>query len=154
MPDGADVIATFADGGPAITSARYGKGRAFLIGSYVGFPHYRTGYPATADLIAGLIDSAVEIPRPRVDRPGSIRVDSLWVADGEQMVIVRNLEGTPVESVLVVPGLHPGEMVEQFSGERIQWKAEEKGPRVSLQAGEVKVYRGLVEGVELLCQRM
>ncbi len=138
----AEVLATFDGGEPAVTGSRFGKGHAFLIGSYVALPHERTGSPAFAGFIAGLIDSVTDIRRPAVETPGTVRVDVLKSDAGQSMVILRNLGTAPVSTTVRIPDWHAKEVTEQFSGERLVWEQGGTSARVHLQAGEVKVYRG------------
>src|SRR5207302_4510639 len=51
-PKGASVLARFESGEPAVTISRYGKGKAILIGSYVGLAYHRKGFAGNGDFIA------------------------------------------------------------------------------------------------------
>jgi beta-galactosidase len=144
IAEGAEVLATFDDGMPAITASRYGKGEAILIGSYIALPYYRGGNRANADLIVGLVDKGFKVNRPQAEDGKKIRVDILFAPKGGCMVIMRNLENSPVDVLLSVPGQTFSNMKEEFSGETLSWKPAGDGvrTRVKMQAGEVKVYRG------------
>jgi beta-galactosidase len=141
-PFRAQVLGTFAKGEPAITSATYGKGRAILIGSYIGLPHIRRNAAKNGDLIASLVELAGDSGRP-ASTGGKVRVDLLKDPAGAAMIIVRNLEATRRESVIYVPGLHKGKATEQFSGKVLQLRGKGGGvtARLTLDAGEVRVYR-------------
>ncbi len=141
-PSRAEVWGTFADGEPAITSASYGKGRAVLIGSYVGMPYYRGASAHNGDLIASLAGLADGSPRPAASN-GKVRVDLLTSPSGSAMIILRNLQSAPVETTIVIPGLRAGNAVEQFSGESLAFKETNKASSTALrlEAGEVRVYR-------------
>jgi beta-galactosidase len=144
VPDGADVLATFSTGEPAMTRAHYGKGQAVLIGSYVGLPYFRAGHPATPDLMASLIDMAVNITRPSLRKGTNVRVDILTAPSRQAMVIIRNLDQTEVSASIVIPQLRVKNLIEQFSRETLTSVRENDGTsvQVMLLPGEVKVYRG------------
>lgn len=141
--EGAELLATFSDGEPAITFAHYGKGKAILIGSYIGLPYYRKGYQTNSNLIASLIDYTVDIKRPEVKGDSKIRVDILSGPDKDKMIIMRNLEGLLIKDSIVFPFLNRGELVEQFSDERLKLKMVNNSSvaKLNLKPGEVKVYR-------------
>jgi beta-galactosidase len=141
-PSRAEVWATFAGGKPAITSSTYGKGRAILVGSYLGLPYYRGLAPRNGDLIASLAELAGKAGRPEV-LGGKTRVDVLTDPAGSAMIIVRSLEMKRKEFVIHVPGLRAGKAVEQFSGKALTLKTKSGGvdASVTLDAGEVRVYR-------------
>lgn len=141
-PDRAEVLAAFADGSPAITSARHGKGRAILIGSYIGLPYYRNGHRSNGDVIAGLVESAATIERPLVMNGSIVRVDILSAGSKGPMIIVRNLEERNVDDSVVLPSAPLRELREQFSSETV--RLERKGKSIllplRLRPREVKVY--------------
>ncbi len=141
---GAEVLATFADGEPAVTRGKYGKGEAVLIGSYIALPYYRNSHVPNADFIAGLVEMRAGEEAPKVEGDGKVRVDLLSVPSGERMVIMQNLEQGSFAGAVHVPGLQPGDMEEQFGGGRIRWSAALGGAsaQVSLGPREVKVYHG------------
>ncbi|WP_420454351.1 beta-galactosidase [Rubrivirga sp.] len=141
--EGADVLATYADGQPAVTSHAWGDGRAVLIGSYVTLPHQRTGERSNGALVAALVDHAVALERPQVVGDGAVRVDVLEDGDG-QMLVVRNLEGRPVRASLSVPGLEAGPFAEVFGGDEVEATATAEGASLTVALGpeEVRVYRG------------
>src|SRR5690606_30524434 len=140
--EGAEVLAEYADGEPAITMASYGKGKAIWIGSYVALPYYRWEYPGNGALFAGLVEHAAGIEHPRVTGTGKVRVDILSDSK-EYMVILRNLENEPVNSAIQVPQVSFSTLTEQFTGEVITPAPAEDGVTIfaTLYPGEVKVYR-------------
>ncbi len=144
LPSGADVVATHTDGTAAVTRAKYGKGQALLIGSYVGLPFFRSGHETNGNLIAGLVESCVSTQRPVVAGEAKIRVDILTATGGGVMVIARNLEPSPTGASVYLPGVSAQSLTEQFSGEMLTCGTEAGGTRVRLElgAGEVKVYCG------------
>jgi beta-galactosidase len=142
IPMGAEVIATFNDGTPAVTSARYGKGKAILIGTYLGLAYYRGKSDPNGAVIAGLVESAAMLVHPRVVEKAKVRVDVL-TREQDAMLIMRNLERKSVQVAIEIPELKTLRMSEQFSGEKL--KLTKQGniarARVRLRAEEVKVYR-------------
>ena len=143
VPEGADVLARFATGEPAVTCGSSGRGYGILIGSYVGLPFHRGHHPSNADLIVSLVDLKHRIPRPTVSGGVKIRVDLLTHPGGGRMLILRNLEETPVRARVAVPGAAPGRLVEQFDGRVLTLDAAGAGAdaEVALAPSEVQVYR-------------
>jgi beta-galactosidase len=141
-PTRAQVLGTFSNGEPAITSATYGRGRAILIGSYLGLPYYRGEGTKNGDLIASLADLTTGPQRPTAT-PGKVRVDLLTDATGSAMIVLRNLGGVRQQTVISVPGLHQGKAIEQFGGKPLLLRRHSGGvtAKLTLGAGEVKVYR-------------
>jgi beta-galactosidase len=140
--EGADVLATFADGEPAVTRHRFGQGQAILVGSYVGLPYRRQGHPGNAALIASLVELAELRERPHVVG-GRVRVDTLATEAGERMMILQNLDGTAAEVSVRVPVALDGAAEEQFGGEPLAWTPSGEGAvaTVRLKPREVRVYR-------------
>lgn len=140
--EGAEVLATFADGEAAVTRHHFGKGRAILVGSYVGMPYRRQGLPGNGALIASLVALSDLSLRPQVDG-GRVRVDVLATEAGERMVIVQNLDTEPVEATVRVPVRLEGEAEEQFGKASLVWTPRGQGAAaaVRLNPREVCVYR-------------
>ena len=143
LPDGADVLAKFSTGEPAITLATWGAGKAIAMGTYLGLPYYRGGYASNADLICSLVDLATKIERPYVRGATKIRIDVLRTPKNDKMVIVRNLEEVGVVDEIVLPDPVQGELVEEFTQERVPLHQSVSGATfsVKLEPSEVKVYR-------------
>jgi hypothetical protein len=144
IPEGATVLATYPDGAPAVTEARFGDGRAILIGSYVGLPLHRTGHSSNSVFLAGLVDLHGRIPRPQVSAGARIRVDVLTTASRKLMLILRNLEEGEVTADIHLELDHRARLTEQFTGEVAQLTDGALGSDVSvrLRPGEVKVFCG------------
>jgi beta-galactosidase len=140
--DRAEILASYADGTPAITCASYGKGKAVLIGSYVGLQYFRTGHVANADCIAALIAYTSDVQRPKVTGGTKVRIDYLTNSSGNMMLIARNIEQSSVSVKIILPDLKAGIMREIFSGEELETTEGEEGTEgtVMLRKGEVKVY--------------
>ncbi|MCF7802650.1 MAG: beta-galactosidase [Candidatus Marinimicrobia bacterium] len=140
--EGAEVLAKFDTGDPAVTQAEYGAGKAILIGSYIGLPYQRTGFKPNRDFIGALVSSTIEIARPSVDTDKRIRVDMLTHQD-EQLVILQNLEQEAVHATVTIPDLQADSLTEQFSGKTLELNTDDTGISVEMdfQPGEVQVYR-------------
>jgi len=141
--EGAEVLATFSTGEPAITLAAHGSGKAIAIGSYLGLPYYRNGTASNADLIGSLVALNAMAKRPAITGNRKVRVDLLATSRSETMVIVRNLEETSVSETIVLPEAMHGELIEQFTEERVPLQQTASGAAfpVKLEPMEVKVYR-------------
>ncbi len=146
VADGADVIAGYTDGKPAITRNKYGEGTAYLIGSFMSLPYWRGVNPTNGALIAALVEDAHEVARPRVVGDRKVRVDVVTDDEGDSMVFIRNLEAEVVEAAVNVPDCWLGRLHEQFGGDAIQCGPLGAGSAftVRLNPGEVKVFRAEV----------
>jgi beta-galactosidase len=144
VPTGANVLATYADGAAAATEARFGEGRAVLIGSYLGLPFYRTGHSSNGGFLAGLSDLHKPIPRPKVLGNARIRIDLLMAPSRTLMLILRNLEDGEVSADIRLGLAHGAELTEQFTGEIVHLATSASGAEFSvrLRPGEVKVFCG------------
>jgi beta-galactosidase len=138
---GAEVLAVFDDNTPAITMARYGKGKAFLIGSYVCLPYYRNGQKEAGQLIAALANYA-DIQRPIISGNKKVRVDLLTDNKGHNMLIIQNLENEIVDVNLKIFIDMDLTFTEQFDGDNLSVPSDgEYGQiRLELQQSEVRVY--------------
>jgi beta-galactosidase len=141
--DGAEVLARFSAGEPAITSADYGKGKAILIGSYLGLPYYQNGCEENAGLIASLVDFAAAIERPQVLGDAKIRLDILTAPNHQMMIIAQNLGPAAVAASIYLPIQAPKELTEQFSNEKLPVRPHQNGAitTMALAPKEVKVFR-------------
>ena len=141
--EGAEALAEYDDGSAAITRARYGKGTAILIGSYVALGHFRFGDPANGRLLAGLVKSEIELRNPTIHGDALVRVDTLSGDHGETMIILQNLEPAPVDIAVDVPGVEFETATEIFDGAELKAARGADGVTLSmrLKAGEVRVYR-------------
>jgi beta-galactosidase len=138
--EGADVLATFTDGEPAITRNSFGKGQAILVGSYVALPFRRNKYASNAALIASLVELAELSDRPQVIG-GTVRVDVLSKGD-RHMIILQNREQRPVEASVTVPVRLEGASRELFGKDDLEWSPTSRSAhaRVHLGPDEVRVY--------------
>ncbi|MFO7448304.1 MAG: beta-galactosidase, partial [Ignavibacteriaceae bacterium] len=119
IPEGAEVIAEFDTGEAAVTVSNYGKGKAVLIGSYIGLPVIGSGNEANEDLIASLIEYTSEIDKPSSAGTGKVRTDVL-TAGKEVMIIIQNMTSRYVESSVVIPVKNIQLLKEQFDGSELK----------------------------------
>ena len=141
--EGAEVIAKFSSGDPAVTIAEYGKGKAILIGSYIGLAYHRKNEKSNGDFIAGLVEMASLINHSKVKNHLKIRVDILIGKNSDVMLIVQNLEKLKVEAEIYLPIKNVKPLKEQFSNETIFPTSNKQGVSIKLKLKfrEVKVYR-------------
>ncbi|MFO7446264.1 MAG: hypothetical protein R6W90_07850, partial [Ignavibacteriaceae bacterium] len=126
-----------------VTVSNYGKGKAVLIGSYIGLPVIGSGNEANEDLIASLIEYTSEINKPSSAGTGKVRTDVL-TAGKEVMVIIQNMTSHYVESSVVIPVKNIQLLKEQFDGSELKVTASKENGSiilVKLDPKEVKVYR-------------
>ncbi len=144
-PLGADVLARFRDGSPAITRAHAGEGWAILIGSYLALPFHRGNGPGNGRLLSSLVVATAKLaPRPSVTGDARVRLDLLSAPTGEVMLVARNLESRPANASIELPLKGKKRFKEQFSEEEIECVPAEHGIgcRIALGPMEVKVYHG------------
>jgi beta-galactosidase len=141
--EGAEVLAEYADGQPAVVMNSHGKGRAILIGSYVALPYQRHGFQNDGALFAALVGMDHSLYHPRVAGDLRVRVDVVETGDSA-MLVVQNLEGRPVEAVVSLPDFEARSMDELFGGEAVEMTATASGATFTLHldVNEVRVYRG------------
>lgn len=142
--EGAEVLAEFDDGQPAVTAADYGSGKAIHVGSYIGLPFHRSKIYENGELIASLVEWAVRIQRPEPSVNQKVRLDWLGSGDGRVMLIVQNLINEEQNCTMVIPAGKPYRLNEQFSAEQLELRADADGQRIHgslhLMPKEVKVF--------------
>ncbi len=128
----------------AVTIAEYGKGKAVLIGTYIGIVCYRENHLQNANYIAKLIDIHSEVKVPVIDFGKNVRVDVLQSGNNQTMVIVRNQSGEALEAGVNLNINVADELKEQFSNEIARVKKTEEGVKVPfyLEPYQIKVYFG------------
>jgi len=138
---GAEVLAVFDDDSPAITLARYGKGKAILIGSHVSLHYYRNGQREAGQLIAALANYA-DIEKPIIPGNEKVRVDLLSANSSDNMLIIQNLDNEIVNTTLKISIKRDLTFTEQFDGDKLSVTSDgEHGQiRLELQPSEVRVY--------------
>lgn len=88
---GGQVLAHFAGGDAAVVENAYGKGRAILIGSFVGLAYQRTHHVSTRDLSLSLAEAAGVTPEVDATGEGSPELEVRHlVSANRQFVFVFN----------------------------------------------------------------
>ena len=138
---GAEVIASFDNGEPAITVSEYGKGKAVLIGSYIGLPFIANMNQGNSDFINSIIEYTTHIKRYTSDL-GKTRTDVL-TSGKDAMVIIQNLTTEQQSASITLPLKKVTSLKEQFDGSIIKISASGNQSMVTLNLDpkEVKVYR-------------
>jgi beta-galactosidase len=140
-PKGAEILAVFNNGSPAITMAKYGNGRAILIGSYLGLNYYRTDQNETGRLIGELADFA-KIERPVIMNKDKVRIDIISESNNSKMLIIQNLKDKKVDTKLNISLKKDLTFIEQFDGEKLRVSSGGDYGKIEivLQPSEVRVY--------------
>ena len=140
--NGAQVIASFDCGKPAITLSTYGKGKAIQIGSYIAIQYHKTKEKNGGNLLSGLVELTTDISKPVIPENKKIRVDVLSKIN-EKMIIIQNLESEEAQITVKIPGENFESMIEQFSGKELICKHIGAGVefKIKLYPKEVRVYR-------------
>lgn len=141
MPEGAEVIGRYSDGKPAAVASDYGRGKAVLLGSYVGLGYQKTGIIDNAQVFDLLIAEYSELKRPYIESGKRVRIDILNDAD-RQLLIIQNKENEHVKAKVSINGQLKSEFVCQFKGELLKVAHIDKTSEfiVDLYPNEVKVY--------------
>jgi beta-galactosidase len=128
--DKARVLASFSDGSAAITVSAFGKGRAILVGSFLGMANAQERNPLTEKLLLGIANSAGVKPVPEIGN----------VPDGVFLEV--RLLNTGKESVLYLFN-HSEKSVEPklpyTRGKDLETDAQLDLSNLELQAGEIRV---------------
>jgi beta-galactosidase len=144
--EGAEVLAHFDTGEPAVTTAQYGRGKTVLIGTYIGMPFQREGYASNSDLIAALVAFTADLQRPKVAHELPVRVDLVTDPASGMMLILQNLSSEPVGADITLPVSDVPRFREQFTEEELRIRRDDKEGtpvlQVRLAGREVKVYCG------------
>ena len=139
--DGAEILAGFRDGRPAITVNRFGKGKAVAIGSYLGLPAAGDNGEVNARLLASLVDEVAQLDHPTAE-DARVRVDVLSNGSGRTLLVFRNLEAKPLDCRVLVPALASSSWNELFSSEELLSEDDRDGVAfsIALSPHEVKAF--------------
>ena len=85
---GGAIVARFADGSPAIVTNREGKGRTFLIGSFLALGYYRRHDPNTQRFFLSLTQAAGVSPDVGVSGTEASEVEVRRLVEAEQQLIL------------------------------------------------------------------
>jgi hypothetical protein len=100
---GAQALARFADGQPAMVENTYGKGKAILAGTFLALSYEREHDPSTGRLLQSLAQAAGVSPEVRVSGEGTDQVEvRRLVAEQEQLVFVFNHAEKPAQASISI----------------------------------------------------
>ncbi|KAB2837495.1 MAG: hypothetical protein F9K45_12695, partial [Melioribacteraceae bacterium] len=141
--NGAKTIAEFNDGTTAAAVSEFGKGKAVIIGSYIGISVSRENSIANAKFIAALVEKFGKVSKPKIENNKRIRVDLLKDKYGGVMLILQNKENISLDVEIEFNTKIKKELTEQFGKGKLIFTnhGEISKTGISLKAGEVKVYR-------------
>lgn len=98
------VLATFPDGRPAIVVAPFGKGKAIIVGSFLGSAYHHFKNPNNGKFFAGLADWLKIVPpvRVTVSAPDAVVEGRLLQGDGYAVLFGFNRGDKPVTAKFAV----------------------------------------------------
>ncbi len=98
---GARVLAKFANGEPAIVENEYGKGKAFLVGSFPALSYQRQHEASTQRLLLALARAAGVAAEVEVSGPGTSEIEvRRLTSDRVQILLAFNHAKTPAQATL------------------------------------------------------
>jgi beta-galactosidase len=131
--EGAEVLATFEDGTPAVVRNRYGEGMATIVGTLLGC----FGTDANAEFISQLAEAA-NVPQTALT-DSALRVDKLH-HNGECVFVIVSNNTNCDEVAFVVEGLSRQKMVNIITREASV--SDENGSvRVKVKPGDMEMFR-------------
>jgi len=96
---GAQVLARFGDGQPAMVEKAYGKGKAILAGTFLALSYEREHDPSTGRLLRSLAEAAGVRPEVKVSGEGTGEVEvRRLVSSREQLVFIFNHADKPAQA--------------------------------------------------------
>ena len=98
------VVARFQDGRPAVVTAPYGKGRAIIVGSFLGSAYHHFRNPNNGKFFAGLADWLGVAPAVKVSAsaPDAVVEGRLLRGDGYMLLFAFNRGEKPVTAKFAV----------------------------------------------------
>lgn len=100
---GGNVLARFTDGSPAIVEKTAGKGKAVLIGSFLGLAYHEQHAPTIKNLFLSLAQAAGVARDVEVSGSGSSEVEVRRLAgDGQQTILVFNHANNPTDASIAI----------------------------------------------------
>jgi len=100
---GAQVLARFEDGRPAMVEKAYGKGKAILAGTFLALSYEREHDPSTGRLLRSLAEAAGVRSEVRVSGEGSSEVEvRRLVSAKDQLIFVFNHAEKPAQASISI----------------------------------------------------
>ncbi|MBU0479248.1 beta-galactosidase [bacterium] len=141
---GAKVLAIFKEGKePAITFSNYGKGKAILIGSFIGYDYFKFRNETNERLIVSLAKIGSICKFPKINGKSKVRLDLISNnKKDEGWVIVTNLEKRRITTGFHLPIAGFSEMEDLFNGKKVRLTSEKYGLKgeISLLPEEIRVF--------------
>jgi hypothetical protein len=98
---GASILARFSNGEPAVLENSFGRGKAILIGSFVGLAYQHTQDPLTGEFLRSLANAAGVTPEVRVSGSGTSQVEIRCLTSAnQQFVFVFNHAARPADATI------------------------------------------------------
>jgi beta-galactosidase len=113
------VVATFADGRPAVVTAPFGQGRAIIVGSFLGSAYHHFKNPNNGKFFAGLADALRIRPAVRVtaSSPDALVEGRLLRGEGYSLLFAFNRGEKPVTAKFgIVAGAGPASAIDLETG--------------------------------------
>jgi beta-galactosidase GanA len=113
------VVATFADGRPAVVTAPFGQGRAIIVGSFLGSAYHHFKNPNNGKFFAGLADALRIRPAVRVtaSSPDALVEGRLLRGEGYGLLFAFNRGEKPVTAKFgIVAGAGPASAIDLETG--------------------------------------
>ena len=142
---GARVLGRFADGQAAIVERSYGKGKAVLVGSFLGLSYEREHADSTKSLLLSLAKAAGVSSEVEVSGPGASEVElRRLVSSDSQLLFAFNHGQKPAKATISVRLSWPVGQAKNLDDDRILETQENGGRtilRETLAGGQVLVVR-------------
>ncbi len=139
----AKVLATWADGAPAAVASRFGKGRAVIVGSFLGLAYHHFSNPANARFLTALAEGLKIGPAVDADPApaGSFPEFRLLENGGTRILFAFNRGERAAETRVRLPWSGAAAAEDLESGRPVEAGAAAGAVSipVSLQPGEVRV---------------
>jgi hypothetical protein len=147
---GATVLASFADGSPALVEKRLGQGRILRFACFPGLSYTKSGSGTTNGLASGFSDdwrqfivqpvTAAKAVQPVVVDQAMIEAPALYSADGVAVTLL-NWSGDTKEVEVRVRADKPVRRVETVEKGKLQFTTENGQVKVQLTLGDVDVLK-------------
>jgi hypothetical protein len=123
----------------------YGKGKAILIGSYIGLIYYQEQVEDNAEFIIRMLKNHTDITTINISQDKKVRIDLLTL-DKQTLLIVQNKENEEIEVEIHSNFNGCDRFIEQFDNSVVEVfeRGENKFLSMTLKQKEVKVYRDAV----------
>lgn len=123
IPESAKVLEKFENGKAAITVNSYGKGKAIIVCSLLGYVYARFQFQEVADLIAGLVkDSGITCPLNVIG--GKVRVDLMKNEKNDAVLVINSFEDKEITLRVKINNdiEHKSKIINLFTGKELPIK--------------------------------